>query len=187
MTNKNGKFEIRSTKLETILNDELMGIIEIHKGYVPGSVGRVVELHGRYYHTHWGFGAFFETKVAKDLAEFITRYDETRDGFWVGLGLEDVEGAIAIDGLKAGSEGVHLRWFIVSDALRGSGLGRKLIEAALRFCREKAHEKVYLWTFDGLHAARHLYEAMGFKLVEQHSGRQWGTEVTEQRFELKLG
>jgi hypothetical protein len=57
----------------------------------------------------------------------------------------------------------------------------------LCFCREMAYGKVYLWTFDGLHAARHLYEAMGFKLVEQHKGGQWGTEVTEQRFELQLG
>ena len=147
----------------------------------------MIELHGAYYGTHWGFGAFFETKVAKDLAEFISRYDETRDGFWLALESERVEGAIAIDGIKASDAGVHLRWFIVSDALRGSGLGRKLMETALRFCREKAYRKVYLWTFDGLRAARHLYEAMGFELVEQHEGKQWGTEVIEQRFELQLG
>ncbi len=164
-----------------------MGTIEIHWGYVPGSIGRVIELHGAYYSNHWGFGAFFETKVAKDLAEFIIRYEETRDGFWLGVASGRIEGAIAIDGIKASDVGAHLRWFIVSDAFRGSGLGRKLIEAALRFCREKAYKKVYLWTFDGLDAARHLYEAMGFGLVEQHKGKQWGTEVTEQRFELQLG
>jgi GNAT superfamily N-acetyltransferase len=164
-----------------------METTEIHWGYVPGSVGRVVELHGTYYHAHWGFGAFFETKVAKDLAEFISRYDEKRDGFWLGLASGRIEGAIAIDGIKASGEGAHLRWFIVSDGFRGSGLGRKLIEAALRFCRQKAYKKVYLWTFEGLHAARHLYEAVGFGLVAQEKGRQWGTEVTEQRFELQLG
>jgi GNAT superfamily N-acetyltransferase len=164
-----------------------MGKVEIHKGYVPGSVGRVVELHGRYYHTHWGFGAFFETKVAKDLAEFMSRYEEARDGFWLGLESGRVEGAIAIDGTKASDTGAHLRWFIVSDAFRGSGLGRKLIETALGFCRQMAYKTVYLWTFDGLHAARHLYEAMGFELIEQRKGKQWGTEVIEQRFELKFG
>jgi len=164
-----------------------MGTVEIHRDYVPGCVGRVIELHGTYYHAHWGFDAFFETKVAKDLAEFISRYDEKRDGFWLGLGSGVVEGAIAIDGSKAGETGAHLRWFIVSDAFRGTGLGRKLIEEALGFCREKRYTKVYLWTFEGLHAARHLYEAMGFGLVEQHRGKQWGTEVTEQRFELQLG
>jgi len=164
-----------------------MGSVEIRRGYVPGSIGRVVELHGRYYHTHWGFGVFFETKVAKDLSEFMSRYEEARDGFWLGLESGRVEGAIAIDGIKASDTGAHLRWFIVSDAFRGSGLGRKLIDTALDFCRQNAYKTVYLWTFDGLQAARHLYESMGFGLVEQHKGKQWGTEVTEQRFELLLG
>ena len=36
----------------------------IHKGYVPGAIGKVVELHGTYYAQHWGFGLFFEAKVA---------------------------------------------------------------------------------------------------------------------------
>jgi len=45
---------------------------------------------------------------------------------------------------------------------------------------------VYLWTFKGLNAAKHLYEKNGFKLVKQFKGMQWGTEVNEQRFELSL-
>jgi hypothetical protein len=57
-----------------------MNEIEIHKGYVPGAIGRVVELHGTYYHAHWEFGGFFEAKVAGGLAEFMNRYDDQRDG-----------------------------------------------------------------------------------------------------------
>jgi hypothetical protein len=45
---------------------------------------------------------------------------------------------------------------------------------------------VYLWTFEGLPVARHLYEKFGFKLVEQFDGMQWGTKVIEQKFELTL-
>ncbi len=41
---------------------------------------------------------------------------------------------------------------------------------------------VHLWTFRGLDAARRLYEANGFALVEEQPGRQWGEEVIEQRF-----
>ena len=160
--------------------------IEIVKGYTPGSIGRVAELHGTYYAAHWGFGSFFEAKVATGISEFLERYDESRDGFWTVPVEGRVEGSIAIDGIHADDEGAHLRWFIMSDAVRGKGAGSRLMDTAIDFCRDKGYPKVYLWTFDGLDAARHLYEKMGFLLVEQFHGDQWGTEVEEQRFELTL-
>jgi len=160
--------------------------IEIANGYVPGSLGRVAELHGAYYHKHWGFGLFFEAKVATELAEFLKRYDESRDGFWTALADGRVEGCIAIDGLHAESEGAHLRWFIMSDDLRGRGTGSRLINRAIGFCRNYEYKKIYLWTFEGLHTARHLYEKSGFRLVAEHKGAQWGMEVIEQRFECCL-
>jgi GNAT superfamily N-acetyltransferase len=161
--------------------------VEIVRGYVPGSIGRVAELHGTYYQQHWGFNLFFEAKVATELAEFLERYDQQRDGFWTAVAGGRIEGSIAIDGLHAGGEGAHLRWFILSDALRGKGVGHQLIETAVGFCRSKAYRRVYLWTFEGLNAARHLYERTGFRLVEQQEGSQWGTKVSEQRFELHFG
>jgi hypothetical protein len=50
-----------------------MSDVEIVRGYVPGSIGRVAELHGTYYHDHWGFGLFFEAKVASELSAFLGR------------------------------------------------------------------------------------------------------------------
>ena len=74
----------------------------------------------------------------------------------------------------------------MSDALRRKGAGNRLINAAIDFCRSKHYNKIYLWTFEGLDAAKHLYEKSGFKLVEANKGTQWGTEVNEQRFECSL-
>jgi len=51
-------------------------------GHIPGAMGRLVELHAEYYHQNWGFGLFFEAKVAAEMAEFFRRFDEARDGFW---------------------------------------------------------------------------------------------------------
>lgn len=164
-----------------------MADVEIIKGYVPGSIGRVAELHGTYYHQHWRFSLFFEARVATELAAFLGRYDQGRDGFWVAMQEGRIEGAIAIDGLHAGEKGAHLRWFIMSDVLRGKGIGKKLIDTAIGFCHDTGCKRVYLCTFEGLNTARHLYEKTGFRLVEQQKGSQWGTEVNEQRFELLLG
>jgi len=163
-----------------------MSEIRIVKGYTPGAIGRVAELHGLYYHAHWGFGLFFEAKVASELSEFLKRFDDRRDGFWTVVLDGRVEGAIAIDGIHGDSDGAHLRWFILSDAMQGKGAGNQLITAAIRFCRDRMYKKIYLWTFEGLGAARHLYEKAGFKLVEEQKGTRWGTAVNEQRFECSL-
>lgn len=155
-------------------------------GYVPGAIGRIAELHGTYYHKHWGFHLFFESKVAIELSEFLRRFNEALDGFWAASVGEIVVGAIAIDGVDHERKGAHLRWFIVAPENQGQGIGKMLLEEAVEFCRRIKFSKVYLWTFAGLDPARHLYERFGFKLCEEHEGNQWGRTVTEQRFELIL-
>jgi GNAT superfamily N-acetyltransferase len=156
-------------------------------GYIPGAIGRIVELHARYYHAHWGFGLFFESKVATELSEFLCRFNEGRDGFWVADSEGKIAGAVAIDAIHGETEGAHLRWFIVAPDNHGKGIGGKLLGEAVAFCRERKYPRIYLWTFEGLHAARHLYEKFGFCLREQREGARWGRTVTEQLFELRLG
>lgn len=158
----------------------------IHQGYTPGAIGRIVALHADYYSAQAGFGLAFESKVARELCDFCERYDAARDGLWLALLDGVIEGAIAIDGSQAESKGAHLRWFIASDRLRGTGVGGALLAAALAFCDARQYRRTCLWTFEGLDAARHLYEKSGFRLVQQQRGRQWGTEVNEQRFERLL-
>jgi GNAT superfamily N-acetyltransferase len=157
--------------------------ISIHKGYLPGCIGRITEMHARFYSAQAGFGLYFESRVARELAAFCERYEETRDGLWLAVIDGQVEGSIAIDGLHAGQEGAHLRWFITSNRLRGSGMGGRLLAQALDFCDAKGYRKTFLWTFESLQAARHLYEKNGFRLLHQQTGQQWGSKVLEQRFE----
>jgi GNAT superfamily N-acetyltransferase len=159
--------------------------ISIVKGYLPGCIGRVSELHAIYYSQLVGFGLPFEARVAREMAEFCSRYDEQRDGLWLATMDGRVHGSIAIDGLHAHDEGAHLRWFITSDEIRGKGIGTSLIRSAMDFCRAKGYNHIYLWTITGLDAARHLYEKFGFELVLQELGSQWGKEIVEQRFEYQ--
>jgi len=157
----------------------------LHEGYRPGCIGRITELHATYYSARAGFGLAFECKVASELAEFCRRYDAARDGLWLACDARGIQGSLVIDGLHAHEDGAHLRWFITADGVRGTGVGGRLLAAATAFCRARHGGRVYLWTFDGLEAARHLYEKAGFRLVEQRRGAQWGREVEEQRFELR--
>jgi len=155
-------------------------------GYYPGVIGKVTELHAVYYHKHWNFDISFETQVSRELSAFFVNFREKRDGFWSVCTDETFGGAVAIDGQLADSEGARLRWFIVDPKLQGLGIGKILIEKAVSFCRKTGHRKLFLWTFQGLDAARRLYESEGFKLVAEHAVDQWGRKIIEQKFELKF-
>ncbi len=159
--------------------------LTLHKDYIPSAIGRIVELHARYYSQHAGFGLHFEAKVARELSEFCERYDGQRDGLWLARVEGTIEGAIVIDGAHAEENGAHLRWFIMSDKMRGTGAGSALLKTAMEFCQAKNYDRVYLWTFEGLGAAKHLYEKFGFRLAFQQRGSQWGVDVNEQRYERR--
>ena len=156
--------------------------ITIHTGYRPGVIGRVAEMHAAYYSQHSGFGQFFESKVASGIAEFTGRLSEPCNQIWTAVLHERIVGSIAIDGQDLGDNQAHLRWFILDDGCRGSGIGRQLVAHALAFCDQRGFDKTQLWTFQGLDAARKLYEQFGFALVREEAGAQWGSTVVEQQF-----
>ncbi|SAK68737.1 MarR family transcriptional regulator [Caballeronia hypogeia] len=150
------------------------------EGYRPGCIGDVASLHARYYAQHAGFGVFFERKVATGLAAFAESLPAPGKALWLVMKGERTLGSLAIDG-DLQTRVAHLRWFIVDDALRGSGIGRQLMTRAMTFV-DAHYDETCLWTFKGLDAARHLYESFGFGLADEAEGTQWGATVTEQRF-----
>jgi Transcriptional regulators len=156
--------------------------IEIVTGYHPGMIGRIAEMHGRYYAQHHQFGYFFEGKVASGLAEFANRLAHETNQIWLAVSNGNIVGSVAIDGEDLGNHQAHLRWFILDDSCRGTGIGRKLLTQAMAFCDAHHFHSTQLWTFSGLDAARRLYEDVGFYLTQEWQGDQWGKMMTEQQF-----
>lgn len=157
-------------------------IIEIVSGYLPGFVGRTLEMHMQYYSRTVGFGAFFEATVGAALADLAGKLSHPLNQTWSALSRGRIVGSVSIDGETLGDNRAHLRAFIIDDSLRGSGVGRQLLNRAVSFCDERAFDETHLWTFKGLDAARHLYESVGFVLAEEQPGTQWGQLMTEQLF-----
>lgn len=163
-----------------------MGGVAIVPGPVPEALHRIVDMHDSYYGTCWGFDSAFTQKNLTELSEFLGRFNPNCDGLWTARLDGRIEGSVVVDGSQATTGEAELRWFLVSDALRGHGAGSQLLDLALTFCRESAFSRVCLWTFAGLDHARRLYDSAGFVLTEQRLGTRWGTEVLEQRLELGL-
>jgi GNAT superfamily N-acetyltransferase len=147
----------------------------------PGDLGMIVHLHGVLYAREYGLDTTFEPYVAKPLADFML----TGAGrLWVAEDNESVVGSIAVVDAAEG-EG-QLRWFLLAPKARGSGLGKRLLETALAYCRERSMRHVFLWSFSELDAALKLYERAGFKTTETRALRLWGAERTEVRMDLTL-
>lgn len=157
------------------------GDVTIRHTLKPGDLGMVVHLHGVHYARDFGLDTTFEPYVAMPLAEFVLAGNGR---LWIAEAGERVIGSVAL--LDAGERSAQLRWFLVAPEARGMGLGRRLLDAALGYGRERGAEHVFLWTFAGLDSAMALYERAGFVVTEKKAAMLWGAERTEVRMDLAL-
>jgi GNAT superfamily N-acetyltransferase len=159
--------------------------ITIRHDLRPGDMGRVISLHGELYAQEYGFDHGFEAYVAETMAELGRPARPGLDRLWVAERGGRLVGSIAILGRDDGA--AQLRWFLVDQETRGSGLGRRLVEEALAFCRAAGCRSVYLWTVTGLDAAAHLYVSAGFRKTETKPPELlWGVNLAEERYDLDL-
>lgn len=146
----------------------------------PGDLGRVTELHGVLYAEEYGFDHTFEAYVAETIGEFGRVARPDGDRLWLAEGEGHLVASIAIIERERGE--AQLRWFLVHPDVRGRGLGRRLVEEALAFCRDAGYTSVYLWTVSPLAPAARLYESFGFRKTEKKPrGKMWGVTLAEQR------
>jgi len=155
--------------------------IRIRHALEPGDLGMVVHLHGVIYAREWGLDTSFEPYVAKPLAEFAM---SGAGRLWIAEQEGRVVGSVAM--VDAGDTVGQLRWFLLVPEARGTGLGRRLLQEALAYARERGFAHVYLWSFADLADALRLYQRAGFRVTERKSGIVWGAERTEVRMDMSL-
>jgi len=150
----------------------------------PGDIGYLTHLHGITYAKEYGYDHTFEAYVADGLAEFIRSCSPDKDRIWLAETNDQIVGSIAIVGHSKTE--AQLRWFFVHPKYRGIGVGRKLLNEALHFCKERKYRTVFLWTTSDLSTAQQLYTGAGFKRTRMKTHRIWGRTITEERYDLDL-
>jgi GNAT superfamily N-acetyltransferase len=151
----------------------------------PGDLGEIVRLHGVLYAEEYGLDNTFEAYVAGPLSEFVLSEDKRGERVWVVEVGGKVAGCIAI--VRVGEGVAQLRWFLLTPETRGRGLGKRLMEEAVNFCRKEGYRRIILWTFSELETATALYRRWGFVKAEEKAHRIWGRDLTEEKYELELG
>ena len=149
----------------------------------PGDIGYLIYLHGILYAREHGFDCTFEPYVAGPMAEFV-KLRTARERLWVVEKGGRISGSVAI--VKFSEKQAQLRWLLLHPDARGCGIGKTLVEKAVRFCRDNGYSSVFLWTVSALTRAAGLYESVGFRVTEETTREIWGTIVTEQRYDLEL-
>jgi len=148
----------------------LADTISVRDELRAGDLGSIVALHGTCYEALPGFGLAFEAYVARTVAEYIL--DAGAKGrIWIAERDGRLVGCTAIV-LRDENRG-QLRWVLVDQSARGLGLGKRLVNNALQFCRDNGCKEVFLETTDGLPESQALYDALGFEIVSHESEILW--------------
>jgi GNAT superfamily N-acetyltransferase len=149
----------------------------------PGDLGTVIHLHGVHYAREWQLDTTFEPYVAAPLADFVLKGPDA-GRLWLAELNSEVVGSIAL--VKTDSGEGQLRWFLLTPGGRDRGLGQQLIGHTLNYARDQGLRHVFLWTFDGLAAAQHLYRKAGFRETQRTTQSLWGRNLVEIRMDLDL-
>ena len=151
-----------------------------------GDVGWLLQRHAEVYAKEFRYLPVFEAYVSETIPPFLRAFDPRRDRLWIAEQAGKRVGCIAIHHDPKRRGWAKLRWFLVEEEARGTGLGSRLMDTALRFSRRAGYRGVHLLTVDDLVAARRMYESRGFHLVSEGPRCVWAPWAQEQRWELPL-
>ena len=156
-------------------------VIRAHR---PGDIGWVISRQARLYAEEFGWDGTYEALAAEICAAFIRGFREGREYCWIAELDGEPVGAVFL--VYQSDEIGKLRLLHVEASARGHGVGSKLVAACIEKARACGYRKLVLWTNDVLASARKIYQAEGFRLVEEERHHSFGKDLVGQNWELEL-
>jgi DNA-binding MarR family transcriptional regulator len=154
------------------------------RSHQPGDMGWIVHRHGVLYAQEHGWDEQFEALVASIVANFIQHYDPQKERCWIAEKDGEIVGSVFL--VKKSKTVAQLRLLLVEPKVRGLGVGTRLVNECERFARQAHYQKIVLWTTSVLHAARRIYTAAGYHLIDKEPHHSFGHDLIGETWELKL-
>ena len=149
-----------------------------------GDMGWIVHRQATLYAEEYGWDNSYEALVSEITASFLQNFKPDREHCWVAERRGAILGSVFV--VEASPEVAKLRLLYVEPAARGTGLGRRLVNECITFARDKGYERLELWTNDILTAARRIYQAADFQLIDEAPHRSFGQDLVGQTWSLDL-
>ncbi|RWA69442.1 bifunctional helix-turn-helix transcriptional regulator/GNAT family N-acetyltransferase [Mesorhizobium sp.] len=149
-----------------------------------GDIGWITHRQGLLYAQDYGWDETYEALVADILGEFVKNFVPQWERSWVAEREGEVVGSVFV--MRKSPKVAKLRLLYVEPSARGLGIGRRLVDECIAFSRAKGYKTLTLWTNDILGSARRIYQAAGFKLVEEERHHSFGKDLVGQTWDLEL-
>ena len=151
----------------------------------PGDMGWIIHRQAVLYHQEYGWNEEYEAIVCEILARFIRKFDPKHERSWIAERNGQIVGSIFC--VRRSPTTAQLRLLYVEPSARGLGVGTTLVKECVDFARARGYRRIVLWTQSILHSARRIYEAAGFRLVEEEHHSSFGDDnLVAQTWELSL-
>ena len=155
------------------------------RAHRPGDMGWIIEQHGEVYTREFGWDSRIESLTARVCADFLDNFDPAREHCWIAeRGGERLGSIFLVKGEAPGQ--AKLRLLMLTPAARGLGLGKRLVAQCVAFARDAGYAEVVLWTHAVLVAARGIYAAAGFEMIESWTHADLGPEQVSETWRLTL-
>jgi DNA-binding MarR family transcriptional regulator/GNAT superfamily N-acetyltransferase len=149
-----------------------------------GDIGWIIHRQAMLYNTEYGWDQDFEILLAEIFAEMMKTFDSRHDHGWIVEQDGEIMGSVFV--VRASDIVAKLRLLYLEPAMRGGGLGRRLVKECIRFAKEKGYRSLTLWTNDVLVPARRIYQQVGFRCVAAEPQRAFGQDLVSETWELAL-
>lgn len=155
------------------------------RAHQPGDMGWIIEQHGEVYTREFGWDSRIETLTARVCADFLDDFDPDLERCWIAERAGERLGSIFL--VKGEAPGqAKLRLLMLTPAARGLGLGKLLVAECVAFARAAGYREIVLWTHAVLIAARGIYAASGFEMIESWTHADLGPEQVSETWRLVL-
>jgi DNA-binding MarR family transcriptional regulator/GNAT superfamily N-acetyltransferase len=152
--------------------------------HATGDMGWVTERHGVFYGQAYGWAPKIEAVTARICADFLDNFDPERERCWIAERDGQRLGSVFL--VKESEDVARLRLLLLEPAARGEGLGGRLVSECIAFARERGYREIVLWTHEVLTAARAIYAAKGFQLVDSYVHDDFGKPEVSETWRLVL-